>query len=85
MLPGNLVDGSVQPCSLGRCRLAIRHPDSVLKLLLFHGEGHALALDLSRTELFCLECRDYVYSDGFDRAVSVSGVRVVSMRRLLPC
>ncbi|KAK9841837.1 hypothetical protein WJX81_006458 [Elliptochloris bilobata] len=32
--------------------------------------GHALALDLSRTELFCCACTDYVYDADFDRAVT---------------
>lgn len=34
--------------------------------------GHALAVDVHRLELYCLECQDYVYLDQFDDAVVVS-------------
>lgn len=32
--------------------------------------GHAVALDLNRTELFCCACKDYVYDAEFDRAAT---------------
>ena len=32
--------------------------------------GHAVALDLTRTELFCCACKDYVYDADFDRAAT---------------
>jgi hypothetical protein len=34
--------------------------------------GHAVVLDLHRLELYCRECRDYVYLQQFDDAVVVS-------------
>ena len=33
------------------------------------GEGHHIAVDLERMELFCVTCGDYVYDEGFDTAV----------------
>jgi hypothetical protein len=34
--------------------------------------GHAVVLDVQRLELYCRECRDYVYLQQFDDAVVVS-------------
>ena len=36
--------------------------------------GHELLVDVSRGQLFCAACDDYVYSTEFDAAIAVGGV-----------
>ena len=42
--------------------------------------GHELLVDVSRGQLFCAACDDYVYSADFDTAIAVSAAHRTRFR-----
>jgi hypothetical protein len=61
--PSQLAQRSCLPC------VSYAH---AYRNLRFTAAGHALAIDAERLELFCLQCRDYVFLSQFDAAVMAS-------------